>query len=117
MAYTVGMTKTEAPRITCRRCHAILRSAKSITRGIGARCLRLERQEQALASDAYKPEQIAAAIEAIEDGAVIPLRGRIFLVVSTNGQDIHRTTATACSCPAGIKGRRCFHRAAVILAA
>lgn len=116
--YIRAMTKTQKPHTaTCTRCHATLRSEASLKRGMGAHCARQARREQAVAADGYKPEQIDAARQAIEDGAIIPLRGAIFLVVSSDGSEVHRTTATACSCPAGVKGRRCFHRATVLLAA
>lgn len=57
----------------------------------------------------YKAHQITSARELIEDGAIIPLRSVVFLVVSTDGTEIHRTAPTSCNCKAGLKGARCYH--------
>lgn len=77
----------------CLRCGRALRSAKSI------------------ATD-YKPHQIASARELIADAAIIPLRSVIFIAVSTDGTETYKTAPTACSCPAGVKGSRCYHQLA-----
>lgn len=61
----------------------------------------------------FTADQIAKAVELIEDGGIAPLRGRIWLAVSTNGDRIHRCTADACTCEAGVKNRRCYHNVAV----
>jgi hypothetical protein len=103
----------------CRRCGRALHSAEAIARGYGRTCWRKVREAANVVVDlaAWKAEQIAKAAEAIEDGAVIRLRGRIFLVVSTDGTETYRTAATGhCNCPAGLKGRRCFHTAAALIA-
>ena len=68
----------------------------------------------------FKPTQVAKARELIEDGGIVPLRGRrIFRTVSSDGTRTYLTAPQACTCAAGIKGRHiCFHRiAATILAA
>jgi hypothetical protein len=113
------MATTTNQRITCRRCHAVLRSTKSLQRGIGDRCLRLERQEQAVKNAGFKPAMIAAAREIIADGAIAPIRGRrVFEVVSSNGIDRYLTAPEACNCPAGLKSRyACYHRAAATILA
>ncbi len=36
----------------------------------------------------------------------------MFLVVSTDGTEIHRTAPTGCNCKAGLKGTRCYHQLA-----
>lgn len=112
------MASTTAPQnsTNCLRCGRKLTSAASIARGTGKGCAaRIRRAASGL--DEFKPDQVEAARLVIEDQAIVPLRGRIFLIVSSDGDAIHRTTRTACSCPAGIKQRRCFHRAAVALIA
>jgi len=99
----------------CLRCGRVLRSADSRKTGYGTHCRRIVRNaEHATDLTGFKPEQIDAARELIEDGGILPLRSnRVFLVVSTDGLSVHRTAATGqCSCPAGLKGRRCYHSAA-----
>lgn len=65
----------------------------------------------------YTPAQRAKAAELIEDGAIQPLRPGIYLAVSEDGTQIHRTATTGqCTCTAGLKaslaGRGCYHVAA-----
>lgn len=100
----------------CLRCGRPLTSTTSIRTGYGPTC-RTKVRRAATTLTGWKPEQIAKATEAIEDGAVIRLRGRVFLVVSTDGTETYRTAATGqCNCPAGLKGRTCFHTAAARIA-
>ncbi len=85
---------------------------------MGRTCARRDRAERL-----YKAEQIAKAAELIEDHGVADAgirtaRGRrVFVVVASSGADKYFTTCTACTCPAGLRGRRCYHRLAVVLAA
>jgi hypothetical protein len=60
----------------------------------------------------YSADQAAKAVELIEDNAIHALRGRIWLAVSTDGSRVHRCTAHACTCEAGVKGRSCYHQLA-----
>jgi hypothetical protein len=60
----------------------------------------------------YTADQVAKAVELIEDNAIHPLRGRIWLAVSTDGSRVHRCTSSRCSCEAGVKGRSCYHQLA-----
>jgi len=110
------MTKTEAPRITCRRCHAIL--GPNNTKGIGPVCARKERQENAAKAAGFKPAAIVKARELIADKAILPLRGRrVFQVIGTKG-DRYLTSPASCNCPAGLKGKHaCYHRAAAVILA
>jgi hypothetical protein len=108
------MTATAA-HTHCLRCGRPLHSADSRRTGLGSHCRRIVRTARRTADLAgFKPEQITAATELIEDGGIVPLRAnRIYLAVSTDGLSIHRTAVTGqCSCPAGIKSRRCYHTAA-----
>lgn len=105
---------TTAAHTNCLRCGRALRSAKSIAAGYGPTCQRHIRHAAVDLTD-YKPHQIASARELIEDGAIIPLRSVIFLTVSTDGTETYRTAPTACSCPAGLKGSRCYHQLAARL--
>jgi hypothetical protein len=111
-------TEAPAPVVRCTRCHRPLRNAASIARGTGRTCARRTRQEAAVAG--YKPATVAKAQELIEQGGIIPLRGRrVFTVVSSDGTARYLTAPEVCNCPAGLKGRHvCYHRvAAIILAA
>ncbi|MFI0236339.1 DUF6011 domain-containing protein [Streptomyces sp. NPDC016845] len=105
-------TTTEQAR--CLHCHRILTSAKSIALGYGPRCARKIRNAAVDTSD-YKAHQIASARELIADAAIIPLRSVVFLAVSTDGTETYRSTPTACTCPAGLKGARCYHQLAARL--
>jgi hypothetical protein len=98
----------------CLRCGRALRSAKSIASGYGAKCAAKVRNAPVDLTD-YKPHQITSAHELITDGAIIPLRSVIFITVSTDGTETYRTAPTACSCPAGVKGSRCYHQLAARL--
>lgn len=60
----------------------------------------------------FKPAQIADAAELIADGGIQNLRSVVFLAVSTDGTEIHKTAPNACTCKAGIRGIRCYHIAA-----
>jgi ferredoxin len=101
----------------CGRCGRTLTSAESVLRGYGPGCARRIR-EAATVADA-KPEAIAKAQELIEQGAIVPLRGRrVFTVVASNGVDRYLTAAQGCNCPAGLRGvHTCYHRVAVALLA
>ncbi|MFL1903094.1 DUF6011 domain-containing protein [Streptomyces tauricus] len=98
----------------CLRCGRVLRTAKSQALGYGPKCAAKVRNAPVDLTD-YKPHQIASARELIEDGAIVPLRGIVFLAVSTDGTEIHRTAPTGCNCKAGLKGSRCYHALAARL--
>ena len=98
----------------CLRCGRTLTSAKSMTTGYGAKCARHIRTAAIDLTD-YKPHQITSARELIEDGAIIPLRSVVFIAVSTDGTETYKTAPTGCTCPAGIKGSRCYHQLAARL--
>lgn len=95
----------------CLRCGRTLRTTKSRSLGYGPTCARHIRRAAVDLTD-YKPHQITSARELIEDGAIIPLRSVIFIAVSTDGTETYKTAPTACSCPAGLKGSRCYHQLA-----
>ena len=103
----------------CLKCRRILR--KPSPDGLGPKCRRMVRRTARLNPPAaYKPCQIAKAVELLEMGAMVPLRAnRVFLVVSEDGTEIHRTAATGqCNCPAGLRSTSlCYHGAAAHLLA
>ena len=105
------MQNTTTDQTRCLHCHRILTSARSIALGYGPRCARKIRNAAVDLTD-YKAHQVQSARELIEDGAIIPLRSVIFIAVSTDGTETYKTAPTACSCPAGVKGSRCYHQLA-----
>ena len=85
---------------------------------MGATCAR-----RAAAEQAYSAAQREKATEVLELGAIAstPIRTargrRVFAVVSSTGEDTYFCTVTACTCTAGLRGRRCYHSLAARLAA
>ena len=99
----------------CLRCGRTLHTPRSQSLGYGPKCARhIVRAANATAAAAadYKQHQVASAWELIEDGAIIPLRSVVFIAVSTDGTETYRTAPTGCTCPAGLKGSRCYHQLA-----
>jgi Family of unknown function (DUF6011) len=112
------MTTKRNPTTNCRRCHALLRSARSVARGYGDRCWTLRRQEDAALSAGFKLAAIDKARQLIADRAIVRLRANVFQVVSSNGVDRYLTAPETCNCPAGLKARHaCYHRAAATMLA
>lgn len=103
----------------CLRCGRKLTSQTSTARGYGRSCAAKTRQAQNTAElRDFKPEQIEAARELIEDGGIVQIRPRVWRTVSTDGREYHLTALNVCNCKAGLRGTRCYHRAAAhILAA
>ncbi|MFI5473193.1 DUF6011 domain-containing protein [Streptomyces cacaoi] len=95
----------------CLRCGRTLHTARSRSLGYGPTCARHIRHAAVDLTD-YKPHQITSARELIEDAAIIPLRSVVFIAVSTDGTETYRTAPTGCTCPAGLKGSRCYHQLA-----
>jgi hypothetical protein len=112
----MAATVIPKPSRICTRCGRKLTAPRSVALGRGPRC---EAKVQAAAKlVGEKPEQVAKALELLADGGVETLRpGRVWLVVASKGVDTYRTAPTACTCPAGVRGRRCYHEIAVSLLA
>lgn len=98
----------------CLRCGRALRSAKSVATGYGPTCTRkVKAAAKAEVVAQYKPHQVAKAEELIEQGGLIPLRGNVYLAVSSDGSQTYKTHRAACTCKAGLKGLHpCKHRIA-----
>ena len=113
----VGMTKTATPTANCLRCGRKLTAKRSIADRYGRTCrARVKAAAQRIALADYKPFQIDKAREAIEQGAVIPTtRPNVFRLASSDGTTSYLTAPQACTCPAGLKARRCYHRAAATI--
>ena len=101
----------KAETTKCLRCHRTLRAASSVAAGYGPTCqAKVRTAAKAQIITQYKPHQIAKAEELIEQGGLIPLRGLIYLAVSSDGTQTYKTHRSACTCPAGVKGRyACKH--------
>ena len=109
------MTTTTEPT-RCQHCKRVLRSAVSIARKAGRWCAAKAARLAAVAKG-FKAEQIAKALEAIEDRAITrAARKGVFEVVSSKGDETYLVTAAGqCNCKAALRtGRagRCWHVAA-----
>jgi hypothetical protein len=114
----MNTTTTSQDTVRCTGCNRPLRSAKSRAEKIGRTCKTKARKLAAVLAAGFKPAAIEKAKELIEQGGIIPLRGRrVFQVVASNGIDTYKTAKQACSCPAGIKSRTCYHVVAAHLLA
>jgi hypothetical protein len=103
------MNAAATTHTNCLRCGRTLRNPSPD--GYGPKCRAKVRRSAVDLAD-YKPHQVASARELIEDGAIVPLRSVVFIAVSSDGTETYKTAPTACSCPAGIKGSRCYHQLA-----
>jgi excisionase family DNA binding protein len=65
----------------------------------------------------WNAAQIDKAHELIEQGGILPSRKRpgMYTAVSSDGSTTYLVHAAACTCPAGLRGRACYHRAAVAI--
>lgn len=110
----IAIAATPVPTVKCRKCHRTLRSAKSVAAGYGPTCA-AKVAKAVLATDLaeFKPEQVESARVLLADGGVVRLRRSVFLVSSSKGDAVYRTALQGCTCKAGVRGVRCFHRAAV----
>jgi hypothetical protein len=105
-----------ATRSHCARCGRRLKSARSIARGYGTTCAaRISAATRVIDVTAWQPTQVDSARELIEDAAIVAVNTRrsIFRSVASRGDAQYLTTPAGCNCPAGLRGRQCYHRAAV----
>jgi hypothetical protein len=107
-------TTTQKPIIGhCLRCRRALRVPTAD--GYGPKCrVMIRKARKAQVVSQYKAHLVAKAEELIEQGALIPLRGRhVFQVIASNGTDTYKTAPQGCTCAAGLKGKHvCYHRIA-----
>jgi hypothetical protein len=100
----------------CHSCGRKLTASASIARSRGRACwAKVGSAARAAALADYSLAQVEAAVELIADAAILNIRPAVYRTVSTDGTETYLTAAKACSCPAGIKGRRCYHRAAAAI--
>jgi len=108
--------EAEAQPVRCASCKRPLRAAASIAALRGRRCRAKVRAEARAAAGHNKPEQVAKAVQLIEDGGLVPTnRPGIYRAVSSNGEVTYLVAAQACSCRAGVHDRLCYHRIGVAI--
>lgn len=115
-ATTTAKTATDTPSPVCLSCGRKLRSVKSIARGRGQACqTKVNKSLKTADLSEFSTKQVESARELIEDGAIVLVRPNVFRSVSSDGQSEYLTHPAVCNCPAGLKDRACYHRAAVIV--
>jgi Family of unknown function (DUF6011)/SWIM zinc finger len=101
-----------AGRVTCQDCGRTLRAARSRALGRGPTCrAKIRRAAQAAQTD-VKPEQLAKAVELIDDGGIVPVsRPGVYAATSSDGTTIYVANLNdgTCTCKAGQHGRYCYH--------
>lgn len=109
------MTQTAAPT-KCSECHRTLRSPKSIARGMGPLCAARKAAAQALTTDFKNADAAQAkALQLIADKGIVRTRvAGQYLAVSSDGSQNYLVDVVegSCMCPAGTKGRHCYHQVA-----
>jgi len=115
----MNATTIEAPAlapIPCLECGRMLRSVKSIKRGRGAACqTKVNKAAKIVDLSDFKPAQVQSALDLIEDAAIVKVRPNVFRSVSSDGMAEYLTGKHACTCPAGKKMNKCYHRAAALI--
>jgi hypothetical protein len=101
----------------CLRCGRRLTAAASIKALYGRGCRAIIRAAAiAAAVRDFAAAQVDKARELIADGGLVATsRAGVFHAVASNGVDRYLTHEAACNCPAGLKARRCYHVAAVLI--
>jgi hypothetical protein len=99
----------------CLRCGHRIRSAASLAAKYGPVCrakIRLAAINEAICG--FAQAQIDKARELIADGGLVPTgRKGVFRAVSSKGDGTaYLVHAAVCACPAGVRGRACYHLAA-----
>lgn len=111
-------TKTTTQQTAkCKRCGRTLTDPKSVAAKLGPVCAKKRAAEQRAAAviASHKPATVDKAIEVIGDAGVLPVDAGLFLVTASDGLRQYETTASSCTCTAGVYGRTCYHRVAVEL--
>lgn len=107
--------------VPCLRCRRPLRAASHERTRYGqyGRACRAHIRRAAVAAAVrdFTAAQREKARLLIEDGALVPLRGSVFRVVSSDGQRRYLTHPATCNCPAGLHAARCYHSAAARMVA
>ena len=118
MVQRFAAVATPAPVVRCLGgCGRRLTSATSIRRGYGRQCWKRAHERAATLGPEYSDTQVESALEALEDGAVVPAAvPGVWYVVGSRGDAIYETTLATCTCERfGKRGKACSHMAAVSL--
>jgi hypothetical protein len=99
-----------ATQTRCLRCGRKLTATKG---AYGPKCAAKIRQAAlAEAREGFTPEQCDKADELIRDGGIVAQAAGLYAAVSSKGTGTYATDGHSCTCPAGAKDRRCYHRLA-----
>lgn len=105
-------TATTTQTTQCGRCGRTLTDPESVAAGYGPVCAK--RIAEAAQTSIHQPAQVAKAVELIETGGMVTVHhGRAYRAVSSDGQRTYLVAREACTCPAGLHGRLCYHRISV----
>lgn len=115
------MSNPNRDTVRCLRCGRHLTAAASVGQGYGRACrARIIAAAKVTSLADWSKAQQDKAAELIGDKGIVPTgHAGVWRTVSSRGDAYYLTAETgACNCPAGLKGRRCYHGAAArILAA
>lgn len=108
------MSNATEHTVKCLRCGRTLRAAASVKAGYGRGCqARIRKAAIDAAFEGFSDDQRAKAGELIRDGGLVPTsRPGVFRTVGSKGDVTYLTHSAACNCPAGLRGRPCYHLAA-----
>lgn len=108
--------EADAQPTRCESCHRPLRAQASVAARRGPRCIAKVRTEARAAAERFKAEQVAKAVQLIEDGGLVPTsRPGVYRAVSSSGEVTYLVAEQACSCRAGLNDRLCYHRIGVAI--
>ena len=119
-AVQIESAVTNCPEPTSALFHSCVRFGShkrtvSIERGFGPKCWKHIAPAIAALDNTFTDAQVESAVEALEDGAVVPsIRPLLYFVVSTRGDENHLVNLIedTCTCEAGRNDRACYHLAA-----
>jgi hypothetical protein len=119
-AKIVGMSNATGHTVKCGRCHRILRSERSIRDGYGRGCkARMRAAAIAAAVKGFAQRQIEAAMEIIEDKALVATnRPGVYRAASSDGTQTYLTHSQTCGCASGLRrltATTCKHSLAVVI--
>lgn len=111
----MDMTTTAAPTTHCIRCGRKLTSKRAVADRMGRTCKnKIKAAATVINLDHFKDAKAAAtkADQLLTDGGIVPTRhtGQ-YLATSSDGTKTYTvdTIERTCTCPAGLKGRACYH--------
>lgn len=105
------------PACLRRACGRPLTAPRSVEDGYGPVCAARVREACAQIAVRFTAGQVERALQLVADGGVSAAPDGGWWAVSSDGTRVYRTDPYAgrCDCPAGVRGVRCYHLAAVLL--